>query len=441
VARALRPETAHELAHLLERTGRGDEAEAVFRDLVDRRRDNARHLTCFGECLIKCGQADEARAVLDHAVVAARAALKLRPDDALARTSLGLALLDQGKLADAEAEYRAVLKLKPDWAGVHLNLGTALAGQGRLADAEAEFRAALKLQPDDDDAHFNLGVTLARQGKLADAEAEHRAALKLKPDYVEAHINLGKALYGQGKLSDAEAELRAALGLKPDLAEAHCNLGHILREAGRYTEALEELRRGHELGSRRPDWRYPSAQWVRECERLAALDARLPAVLTGDDHPADVAERLAFAQLCYDRKLHAAAARLWAEALQADPKLADDRRAQHAYNAACAAALAGCGQGQDDPPPDAAARAKLRGQALGWLKDELAAWSKLLDDAQPKARATVRPVLDHWKADPDLAGLRDEAELAKLPEEERRAWRALWEDVGTLLKKTQADHP
>jgi hypothetical protein len=79
-------------------------------------------------------------------------------------------------------------------------------------------------------------------------------------------------------------------------------------------------------------------------------------------------------------------------------------------------------------------RAKLRGQALGWLKDELAAWSKLLDDGRPATRAAVCQVLTHWKADADLVVLRDGAELAKLPEGERRAWRALWEDVGTLLK-------
>ncbi len=41
-SRALRPETAHELAHLLERMGRGGEAEAVFRDLADRRKEKLR---------------------------------------------------------------------------------------------------------------------------------------------------------------------------------------------------------------------------------------------------------------------------------------------------------------------------------------------------------------------------------------------------------------
>ena len=104
---------------------------------------------------------------------------------------------------------------------------------------------------------------------------------------------------------------------------------------------------------------------------MAALAERLPALLKGEDHPRDIAERLTLAQMCYDTKRYAAAARFWAEALQADPKLGDDRETQHRYNAACAAALAAAGQGKDDPPPDAAAKAKLRGQALDWLKADL----------------------------------------------------------------------
>ena len=68
--------------------------------------------------------------------------------------------------------------------------------------------------------------------------------------------------------------------------------------------------------------------------------------------PKDNAERLALAQRAYDTKRFAVAARLWAEALDSDPKLAADRQAQHRYNAACAAALAAAGQGKDEPAPD-----------------------------------------------------------------------------------------
>src|SRR5262249_48366336 len=100
-------------------------------------------------------------------------------------------------------------------------------------------------------------------------------------DYAAAHYHLGTALSGSGDVRGAIAALREAIRLKPDYAEAHCNLGNALRGQGQYAESLAEYRLGHQLGSKRPDWRYPSAAWVAEVERLAALAERLPAVLAG----------------------------------------------------------------------------------------------------------------------------------------------------------------
>ena len=133
---------------------------------------------------------------------------------------------------------------------------------------------------------------------------------------------------------------------------------------------------------------------------MLALSKRFPAVVQGEDKPKDNAERLAFAQIAYDRKHFAVAARLWAEAIASDPKLGDDRRTQHRYNAACAAALAGAGQGKDVPPPDDVAKAKLRGQALDWLKADLGAWTKLLESGPPQARPAIVQTLQHWKVTP-----------------------------------------
>jgi serine/threonine-protein kinase len=469
-ARALRPETAHELAHLLERMGRGAEGEAVFRDLVGRRPEDARHLVCLGNHLRDRGRSAEAAPILDRAVAAARAAIRLGPDDAGAHTNLGLALRGQGKLSEAIAAHREAIRLQPDLAGTHNNLGGILCDvKHDYTGAEAEFRAAIRLQPHDAAVHYNLGRALHGQGKVSEAivahreairlqpdlagahtslggilcdvkhdytgaEAEFRSAIRLKPDDALAHTSLGIALRGQGKVSEAIAEYREAIRLRPDYAEAHCNLGLVLRSRGEYAAALDALRTGHALGSKRPGWPCPSAEWVREAERLAALADRLPAILRGDDRPADNAERLALAQICYDTKRPAAAVRFWAEALAADPKLGDDRRAGHLYNAACAAALAGSGQGADDPKPDDTARARLRGQALDWLEAELAAWARVLDAGDPQARSVVAQDLRHWQADPDLAGVRDRDALAKLPADERRAWAALWKDVDALLE-------
>jgi hypothetical protein len=84
----------------------------------------------------------------------------------------------------------------------------------------------------------------------------------------------------------------------------------------------------------------------------ALLKERVPALLGGKGEPGINAERLAVAQIAYRGKHFAAATRLWAKALESDPKLGTDRQAQHRYQAARAAALAAAGQGQDEPPLD-----------------------------------------------------------------------------------------
>jgi hypothetical protein len=45
------------------------------------------------------------------------------------------------------------------------------------------------------------------------------------------------------------------------------------------------------------------------------------------------------------------------------------------------------------------------------------------------------------KEERDLVDLREEAELAKLPDAERRACQVLWTDVDMLLKKANASAP
>jgi hypothetical protein len=47
-------------------------------------------------------------------------------------------------------------------------------------------------------------------------------------------------------------------------------------------------------------------------------------------------------------------------------------------------------------------------------------------------------MLQHWQNDTDLAGVRDPAALAKMPEAERADWQKLWADVEALVKKSGA---
>jgi formylglycine-generating enzyme required for sulfatase activity len=122
----------------------------------------------------------------------------------------------------------------------------------------------------------------------------------------------------------------------------------------------------------------------------------------------------------------------FARALQADPKLGDDRQAQHRYHAARAAALAAARAGKDGPQLDDAAKAKLRGQALDWLKAERTAWDKAFNSGPPQDRPAIVETLNAWRNEADLAGLRDAAALARLPAHEQKEWQALWARVPEL---------
>ena len=87
---------------------------------------------------------------------------------------------------------------------------------------------------------------------------------------------------------------------------------------------------------------------------------------------------------------------------------------------------------------EAKERARLRRQALDWLQDDLAAWTKVAAKGSAQAKAAVRQQIEHWQKDTDLAGVRDKAALAKLPKEEQQAWGKLWAGVEALLKKAKA---
>jgi serine/threonine protein kinase/Flp pilus assembly protein TadD len=407
-----------------------DEAGAAFRKTIELKPD-------YADAHFNLGSVQLAKGRFEEAVTALSRAIEIKPDHAGAHANLGCALWKLGRRDEAIAAYREAIRLHPDIEGVHCNLGAALTAQGRLDDAVTAYRQAAALKPDHAETRCELGCVLWRLGRLDEAGDCFRKVIALKPDYADAHYNLGNVHLGKGQFEEAVIAYRRALGLNADLAEAHCNLGHALREQGAFAAALDELKRGHELGSRSPDWPYPSGGWVRECRRLVELDGRLPSVLKGEAQPA-AAERKEYAYLCSRKKLYAASARLWARAFADDPKLADDLCAGHRYYAACAAALAAAGRGKDAGGLGDAERVRWRKQALEWLRANLEANDTLLAGRKPEDCGAVRQRLSHWQADPDLAGLRDPAAVAGLPADEREAWRRLWADVEVLLARAAA---
>ena len=387
------------------------------------------------------GNVLDAQGDLAGGVAEYRKAIALKPDFARPHAHLGTALYRQGDLSGAVEEFRKAIALQPDYAEAHTNLGNVRFRQGDFAGAAEEFRTAIALWPGRADFHHNLGLAHAAQGNPAGAAEEFRTAIALQPGHTRVHFDLGLALFAQGDPAAAADEYRKDITLWPDHGEAHCNLGLMLQKLGAFQEALAELRRGHELGSKDPRWPYPSAGWVRRCERMMELDGRLPDIFAHKAAPASAEERIELAGLCSCKGLNGAAARFYTDAFAEAPRLADDLGAGRRYAAACAAALAGCGRGKDAEALDDEGRARLRGQALDWLRADLKALTGPPDKTAtpPLSAADVRGVLKRWQADPDLEGIRGAKALAKLPEAERQELQKLWADAAEALGRAEAE--
>jgi tetratricopeptide (TPR) repeat protein len=439
---AIRPGSPYARANLgdaLRAKGRLDEAIAEYRVAILLKEDFwTRYI--LGMVLEQKGQ-------LDEAIAEWREAIRLNKDCPWTHVCIGDALYRKGQLDEAIAKYREAIGLYKfnDGASAHFKLGMVLKEKGQLDEAIAEYREAIRLGQDNAGAHRILGAALKDKGQLDEAIAEFRVAIRLMEDSPMAryenspmaHYDLGNALRDKGQLDEAIAEFRVAILLKEDYAEAHCNLGGALEQKGQFAEALVHRRRGHELGSRDPRWSYPSTQRDQNRERLVDLNGKLEEVLSGHRKPADVGERLSLAGMCQrrERQHYLAAARFYDEAFTEKPQLADDLTKLFRYNAACAAALAGCGQGEEADKLDEKERARLRQQALDWLRADLKAYRQLMDKAADKVSGAVAKKMQHWLQDDDFAGVRGAEALARLPQGERSEWEKLWQEIEALRQR------
>ncbi|MCK6460539.1 MAG: tetratricopeptide repeat protein, partial [Planctomycetes bacterium] len=399
---------------------------------------------------------------IDGAIAEHREALRLRPGYALARTSLGTALRAKGDVEGTVAEFREAIRNDPKLMLAHLNLGRALKSLGDIEGAIAALREAARLAPGDPqpirslretlygtgdargaiaavrqavrlrprsaDLHAELGVVLRESGYLEDALAAHREAVRLAPGSAEFQHQLGVVLAYLGSFEEAAMHTREALRLAPGHAGALASLGWLLRGSCAFEEAAQRFREAAARTSDPPQ-RAHLSHLAEETDALAALDPRLAGVLSGTDRPADAAEEATFALLASRRGYQAASVRLYARALAAGATVSR-------YNAACAAALGGSGMGAETL--DDAERSRLRGLAIEWLRAELAAEGDRLKEGSEAARRGVRQNLFYWLLDSELAGIRDEARLARLPAGERRMCRALWRDVDAILSRAGA---
>jgi len=119
-------------------------------------------------------------------------AVKLKPDFALAYSTLGLTYERLDNLRLAGEAYDQAVYLAPKDHGVQNTYAVFLCRQGRFDDAAEHFEKAAQL-PDNDDAEVtltNAGVCMMQKPDYAQAEVFFRQALQARAEYGEALLQM-----------------------------------------------------------------------------------------------------------------------------------------------------------------------------------------------------------------------------------------------------------
>jgi Flp pilus assembly protein TadD len=196
--------------------------EGRYAEAVDHLREVVRISPGYGDgaalveladCLRRTGRSEEADRLLASSAGSPEAA-----------GEIGLALVRQGRVADAVPFLEAAAGGSGGTPEAHYDLAVALGRLGRKEEALPHFREALRIPPENAEAINKLGVSLLRLGRDGEAEARFREALRLQPGHPEARFNLAVALERSGRRDEAIAAYREILRRDPGDADARGRL-------------------------------------------------------------------------------------------------------------------------------------------------------------------------------------------------------------------------
>jgi Tfp pilus assembly protein PilF len=250
------------LAAVYIKLGKWQEAEPIFRSILQSKSDDAPSLLGLGHCQLELKKYQQAANLLEQL-------LRQDPTQILAHFYLSKAYAGLGRTADAQYEAElhrtmleqasssgvqadtaqqnqiweqarqllldnkesAALQLFRDQAkgpfatpaGSYVLAGTLYSSMNRSSDAERCLHRALEIDPSVRGAHTSLGILQLQQGDPDKAESEFKAELAIHPNDQAALAELGAVRYHQGRWADAANLLSKSKTVAPSLLFILCD--------------------------------------------------------------------------------------------------------------------------------------------------------------------------------------------------------------------------
>jgi tetratricopeptide (TPR) repeat protein len=212
----------YRLSNDLKQQGYEEEAERIYRALLQWRPEEhyARYL--LGNLLARARRLDEAL----------EAYAQIPPQDRYyvdARIRISAILKLQNKMREAYDTLFECAKLHPTNGQLFLNMGKLLYDMNKHAGAVKAFERAVQLLPNDPQAHYLLGMynLMGREGW---ALAAWRKAVELAPDAHSLRYDLGYMYVRRNRYDLAAKEFARVLQFWPDDVETNFMLGLCYKE-------------------------------------------------------------------------------------------------------------------------------------------------------------------------------------------------------------------
>jgi tetratricopeptide (TPR) repeat protein len=171
-------------------------------------------------------------------------------EEAIERNRAGTERLQEGKVAEAVAEFEKAVRLDPGYAPAKANLGYAYDTQGRIQEAVTAYEAALETDPKNARVRNNLGVLYGKQGRHDEAVAALEAARAIDPgDATGDNLQMARRNRDAAqKIAQEIAHARKEAEAQPESPMAAYKAARLYAFHGKKDEALEWLARALKLG-------------------------------------------------------------------------------------------------------------------------------------------------------------------------------------------------
>ncbi len=208
----------------------------------------------------------------DEAIALYRELLAEDDGDPEVHFNLARALIETADQAAAEDHLRQAIEANPSHGAAHFNLALLLGRTGRTAEGALHLERAADIDPENLQWRLMRARARADAGNVAGARAELEEIVRLDPAAIEAHRLLAAMLLEAGEPARAADHLEALAALTPDDLRAHFNLGLTRFQTGQFTAARQALEAAHD--------RFPGDLAVRHL--LARLLATSPDAVVRD---------------------------------------------------------------------------------------------------------------------------------------------------------------